>query len=825
MANLPVSRFLTARLQEYDEDFEVRRGSGFERLFFQPIQFILQPIRDEAEDIRIAQSFNLILAQEDPNSFDEESVDALASNIFVFRRQGGFAAGVARVFFQNPTEREYPTGGFVVSAGNGQVFENSAPFKITAEQMSAQVENGLFYFDIAVVATVAGSDGEIEVDSLVEVTGDDEVIRVTNPQAFAGGADKETNTELIERARSSIGVRDLLVPKGFNAILFENFKDFLLEVQAIGFGDFEMMRDIVYNTHIGGRTDGYAKTTNITRGQSDFVGLLVDTTRQTSTATNVTLTGIVPTELGNQNIDRSNGKDPVVKEIKLSFPGQYLSTVDMSAPLDLSVNQYVGIGINGLVKDVRVAGVNPAETTRTEILNAINSAFGVNVAFQSGFTIILRSPTIGLSSQVTLTNPTVGNSALLEVFGLATVGAPYVYNGDGPVTFFEGVHYSINDADGEITRIEGATIVPTQATGETVDGSTTFEDATSNIFANVLQKDILRIISGADAGDYRILSVLNDNQIVIDAELTADATGISYVILRSGIKSGELVEVQYHYNPLSIDIGALVALQEVGDPANPIVVERGIRPGRENQTITDTAFLRIISIEEIDALTGESTGFILDGSNGFGQGGYGRGGYGIGEGQDYFMVVNKPYDRFSVYEDSYIVLRQGLQGGSYRVTYDYVPEIQSLHDFVLSENERVLDGDILMKHFLPAYVSGQIVYKVDNTDSSIISNDALQEALKDFIDQVPSGQPLQYSDIIQFIVRTVDPFDRYGAQVKFFSLQGVIHNMDGTLTYVSGENELEFPIRDPLGQRITNPLSPRISHWIADEIVLAREGA
>ena len=823
MANLPVSRFLTARLQEYDPDFEVRRGSGFERLFFQPVQFILQPIRDEAESIRVAQSFNLILAQADPNSFDEESVDALASNIFVFRRQGGFAAGVARVFFQNPVDREYPTGGFVVSAGNGSVFENSGPFKITAEQMSVQVENGLYFFDIAVVATEEGSDAEIGVDELVEVTDDDQVIRVTNPQAFSGGADKETNTELIERAQSSIGVRDLLVPKGFNAILFENFKDFLLEVQAIGFGDFEMMRDIVFNTHIGGRTDGYAKTTNITRGTADFVGLLIDTTRQTKTATNVVLNGVVPTELGNQNVARSNGLDAVVKEIKLSFAGEYQGTVDLTTPVDLSTNQYVQIGIDGNFKDIRVAGVTPAQTTRTEIINAINSAFGINVAFQVGFGILIKSTSVGLTSQVVIANPNIGNSAINDIFGLSVAGSPHIFQGDGPVTFFEGVHYSVNDIDGEITRIEGPLIVSPQTSGESVDGSTTFEDATPSIFANVQERDVLRITSGSDVGDYRVLNVLNDNQIVLDAPLTTDATGLSYQIYRSGIKSGELVMVEYHYNPLSIDIGANVALQTTGDPLNPIVLERGLRPGRQAQTITDTSFLRIVSVEEIDALTGEPTGFVLDGSNGFGQGGFGRGGFGIGEGQDYFLVVNSPYERFSVYEDSYIVLRQGLQGGSYRVTYDYVPEIQTLHDFVLSENERVLDGDILMKHFLPAYVSGNIVYRVDNTDSSIISNEALQTAVADFIDQIPAGQSLQYSDIIQFIVRTVDPFDRYGAQVKFFSLQGIIHNMDGSLTYVEGENELEFPSRDPLGQRMPDPLSPRISHWISDNLTLARE--
>ena len=47
MSRLPIGDFLEERLKEYDSTFEVRVGSGFERLFFRPMQFIMQPLRDE----------------------------------------------------------------------------------------------------------------------------------------------------------------------------------------------------------------------------------------------------------------------------------------------------------------------------------------------------------------------------------------------------------------------------------------------------------------------------------------------------------------------------------------------------------------------------------------------------------------------------------------------------------------------------------------------------------------------------------------------------------------------------------------------------------
>lgn len=816
MAQLPIGQFLTERLEEYDDTFELRSGTGFEQLFFKPVQFIAQPLRDEASDLFIGQSFRRILQQDDPDAFSEEAVDALASNLFVDRRTGGFSSGTARVYFAEPVDREYPEGGATFTGSNGLTYSNSAPFKITESQMSTQVEEGLYYMDVPVISDDAGADTELDEDELVTLEDDDEVVRVTNMNKILGGVDKETNTEFITRIQNSIGVRDLVTGKGFNAILFENFTNNLLEVQPIGFGDDEMMRDIVYNTHIGGRVDGYCKTSAIQTGYSDFVGLLVDTTRQTFTSANVQLSGTDYSTVGNPNIDRSNGLLPVVEQIKTSTSASYLSPVNLSSPIDLSVKQHVKISIDGDAKNVRVAGVNPGATTRNEILNLINNAFGINVAVAEGNSFRVVSPTTGLTSEIILDNPDIGNSALFEVFGLATGSAPYTYNGDGPITFVEGVHYEMDDGLGKIRRIIGTSILGTQSTGETTVDDDEFEDATANIFLNIQVNDIITIESGADAGDYRVLEKINNNTLRLDAEMTATATGIDYSIRRTGIKNEEIVYVQYYYNPLSIDIGDNVKLDEDGKI-------RGIRTGRENQTITDLVFLRILSIEIIDPLTGEPTGQELDGTGGFGQGGFGEGQFGVGAGSDYQLIVNEPADRFSTFEDSYIVIRTGYSGLSFRVNYEYVPEIEDFHTFVRSESERVLDGDILMKHFLPSYVDGTIQYAVDETDTSIPDNATLQTSVQNYINtQVRAGKNLEYSDINSFIQSQIDPFRRYESFIRKYTLEATIHNTDGTILRISGDEELEVPTLDPFPKDTPRPLSPRITHWIANDLVLER---
>lgn len=816
MAQLPIGSFLEERLTEFDSSFELRKGTGFEQLFFKPLEFIVQPLRDELNEIFTGQSFKRILETDDPDAFDEEVVDSLASNLFVNRREGGQSGGVAKSFFNEPVDREFPTGGAVFTAGNGEQFTNGGPFKITATQMSLQIEEGLYFFEIPVDSINTGDAVNIDPNELVELVGDPDVVRVTNELEFKGGIPRELNIDFIDRVKESIAVRDLLIGKGFNAILFENFSNVIQELQPIGFGDIEMMRDIVFNTHIGGKVDGYTKTFSITEGTEDFVGLLIDPTRQVFTSINVQLFGVAFASLGEPNVDRSNGKLPVVQEIKTSFPAEYLSPVDLSSPIDLSVAQHIKIGINGEFKNIRIAGAVPGATTRNEIVNLINNSFDQDVAFPEGNSFKLKSPGVGLDQQIVIDNPDIGTTTILIVFGLASGAAPHIFDGDGPVTFLEGVHYEIDDPFGRIKRIVGPTIEGPNSTGETTATSDVFNDATLNIFLNVAERDIITITSGSEPADYRVLEKIDNNNLRVDFEFSNTEATLDYEIKRTGIKNEEIVFVTYYFNPLSIDIGKNIVLDEFGR-------ERGIRPGRENQTITDGPVLRIKQIEIIDPLTREPTGTILDGTGGYGQGGYGQGGYGIGEGEDYRIVVNKPTERFSMFDDSLIVINSGFSALSFRVTYDFVPEIEDIHDFVRSENERIMGGDILQKHFLPSFVSGTIEYSVDETDSSVPTNDAVQTEVRNFVNALKSGENLEYSDLKQVIHRVTDPFDKFGTFIKNFKLESTIHNTDGTETRITGENELIIPTLDPFPIETDRPLSPRIAGWIADiDLVLTR---
>lgn len=805
---LPIADFLTERLKEFNPDFEVRPGTGFEKLFFQPMQFIVQPFRDEADSIIQSQSFRKILATNDPNAFSEEAVDDLASNIFVDRVPGAISSGTARATYSVPVDREFAAGTAVFTGSNGKTYINPAPYSISRAQMSSQIVNGQYYFDIPVISTEFGEDTELGVGGLVSLEADPDVQSVTNPQPIKGGLSRETNTQLIARAKNSIAVRDLITGKGFNATLYENFPGIIRELRPIGLGDPEMMRDIIYNMHVGGKVDGYFAAPAIQRGSKDFVGVLIDPTRQARATANVLLEGTAFSSLGNPGVNRVGGRDPIVRQVKPKTFAKFTSTINLSNPVNLSANERIKITIDGVTKDFRVAGINPAATNRNEIVALINKAFGYEVAFPTITSFYIKSLKAGIDSEVKIEHPSPGTSAYALVFN--DVSYPTEVKGDGPLEFLETTHFEIDDTDGLIKRVLGPVVY--SSTGEVETGFlSTLYNNVPNAFISVLANDIVTVTSGVNAGDYRVVSIDSGlKHLTVDKPFSAVDPAMSFTIRRTGIKDNEVVYCEYYFSPLSIDIGNLVKLDEDGKT-------RGIRPGREAFTITDTAFIRIVSVEVIDPLTKEPTGDFLKASGGFGSGAFGKGSFGIGSSADFRLVVNSPHERFSAFEDSFIVLNSGYAGLSLRVNYDYCPEVVTLHDFVRGERERTLNGDILIKHFLPAFVEGTIEYSVDKTDTSIPANDVVEKKVREFIASIPSGEPLQFSDLRQVISRATDPFDKYKTFIKNFYLKAKIHNTDGSVTIVEGDEVMVLPTLNPFPKETNRPQSARITHWFAKE--------
>lgn len=898
---LPILDFLVERMEEYDPSFEHRVGTAFSDLFMQPLSFIVQPLRDEANEIYTNQSLKRILDEDDPDLYPEEAVDDIVSNLYVYRREGAKSAGIARLLFTDPVEKNYLEGTLEFTNADGLKYYNISSVVITAAEMNAQSELEFYYMDVPVEAESEGEDYAVAEGGIVG-SSDSDAVRVYNAHPISGGLDRETNTELIARTQKSIGVRDMNTGKGFNAIMFETFLNKISELQPIGFNDPEMMRDIVFNYHIGGRVDGWVKTPSIQDGHFNALGLGIDYSRRIQATRNLLMTGTEYSEFGIQNIDVLENPVRAYNTDELEQAGFFISGINLADGIDLTVNQFIGVALdNKEYTNVKISGAVPSNTRAGEIANRINVAMEqdvckvvvnpvvvgrrrsgaipatgmyvagntlydptarifanlfpgdllvitvgqnagayivenivseneiqVDIPFtyfedevnyrisRTGSFIKILSQTKSAESKVFIGSPTTGTDALLEAIGLAPYPTPYEFQGRGRYEYTDGVHYEVDLTEGRTKRIIGSFIVPNTSSGISSQ-SIFFEDATTDIFLNVEPGDMLTIVTCATDGayekDYRVLEKLNNQKIRIDDFIPFSETNMEYRINRTGIKDQEYVFYSFDYNPLAIDIGNQVQLDDYGR-------ERGIRPGREDTTISDLAYLWTTNIELIDPVSGEPSGEVLDGEGGYGQGGYGRGGFGIGSRSQYILRVNVPEHRFSAFEDSLITIDTAFLGQSFRVNYKYVPEILEFDAFARSDEERVLDADILMKHFIPAIVDLEAEYTVDPSNPLTATPEEVQAAIEKHINEKTAGEPLDASDIVQVITEMIDQNANKTAKVKSpIIMEATIHNTDGTRTVLKSEDSLEV-VNETIPPYTTKPLSARTSHWIAGSITL-----
>jgi hypothetical protein len=310
---LPVRDFVIQRLLEYDPSFDVGAGVPTTSLLIDPLTIILQPVIDELGVVQLSQSILSILETDDPDVFPEDIVDGLASNAFVERNPGSLGSDVQRVRFFEPEDFTAQRGILVFRGPAGQRYTNSEAISITSAEMSLNQEGTLFYADIPIIAVEEGEDFNVEAGSIS--TMESEPIGAANTSNLFGiqqGRDRETNTELIDRIKIAVTVRALVTGRGIIVTLTENFTT-IEEITPIGFGDDEMMRDIVYNVHIGGNVDVYIKTPSFTTSSFDVFNLEVDTTRQQAVAATAALLVIGQAyTMSRSPVDRTN-VDPVVR--------------------------------------------------------------------------------------------------------------------------------------------------------------------------------------------------------------------------------------------------------------------------------------------------------------------------------------------------------------------------------------------------------------------------------------------------------------------------------------------------------------------------------
>jgi len=236
--NLPVKDFILQALRERFPDLDVRPGSALYQAVAMPLAFGFQPFRDRLNVLRRNQSlrfFQYMLTSE---------LDRLVANFLVQRAEAVNANGTARVYFAQPGNYVVPVTA-VFSTDDGRTFTPVQAVTITQAQLLLNYDDGLYYVDVPVIATVAGADSAVAAGVITTVTGVSGAVSATNKAAFFGGRDLESNAGLVARTRRSIATRTLTSRASIEALLREQFGETMISMAITGFGDSGMLRDVV----------------------------------------------------------------------------------------------------------------------------------------------------------------------------------------------------------------------------------------------------------------------------------------------------------------------------------------------------------------------------------------------------------------------------------------------------------------------------------------------------------------------------------------------------------------------------------------------------
>jgi len=268
-----VRKFLLEKLKEIDPDLDLRDGTAIVDLFINANSLIFQPLIDEINYIAKLQSL------EQAKDLDDTSVDRLVGNLFVYRRGGTKAEGIIRLYFNKLVDVIVNTTDEFTTS-EGLKFYPIRRYVFTSQYISASgTFDGTYYsVDINAQAEKEGEIYNIASNKIISTTLiNSGLARVNNPFAFQYGIDRETNEELIDRAKVAITTRVLVTEPGIETQLLDNF-NFIEDLEIVGYGDPEMTRDIINGdnieigdetfsdpdgAHIGGKTDVYIKTTII----------------------------------------------------------------------------------------------------------------------------------------------------------------------------------------------------------------------------------------------------------------------------------------------------------------------------------------------------------------------------------------------------------------------------------------------------------------------------------------------------------------------------------------------------------------------------------
>jgi hypothetical protein len=264
-----VEKLIRSALSQYVPSGNFREGTVLNDIVVRAMAVIPALVEKEARQIRSRQSLNSILTLS-PEDVDT-ALEDLVSNWFVTRKEGTRATGVATIHFSSSVIEvvEIPLDAqFVFSTGLEFVLDSQNPIVINRDDQmrpvlasDGSVSEYVMY--VPIVSTSIGGSGNVPAGIFERFSPfSPHVTYVELETPISTATATETNSDLIERAKSSLSERGLITQRSLRAVLRDEIAD-VQDVYVVGAGSPEMQRDLIkdvsYNIdiHVLGHVNVY----------------------------------------------------------------------------------------------------------------------------------------------------------------------------------------------------------------------------------------------------------------------------------------------------------------------------------------------------------------------------------------------------------------------------------------------------------------------------------------------------------------------------------------------------------------------------------------
>lgn len=224
-------------LQAKYPDLDLRIGTGLRDTLIRPAGLLFATLK-LATDYLFSQG----AVSNITDSTDQDLVDTILSNWFVTRNTGIPAVISARLYFAIQKPVTISTNVFF-SPDNVSLFYPASNLSYTASSLTHDSSLNEWYVDVFLTAAAEGSQYNIGQGSLLYFSSFDPYFLHAEINYLSQISQaSETNTEFVTRAGNSISTRNNINNPSILSNLGKTF-NYLNQIQPIGFGDPEMMRD------------------------------------------------------------------------------------------------------------------------------------------------------------------------------------------------------------------------------------------------------------------------------------------------------------------------------------------------------------------------------------------------------------------------------------------------------------------------------------------------------------------------------------------------------------------------------------------------------